>query len=155
MPAWMTPLLAPVWPVATAGARSSTTASRPGRRRFNSRATAKPTIPPPMTARSHSAGGADISAGLLLRYSAPEELEVCIDHQTDHLLEACARLPAELLARLAGVADQVLDLRGTKEAGVDPDVLVGIEPDVVEGDPHELAHRVRLARRDHVVIGLV
>src|ERR687895_1159206 len=126
MPAWMTPLLAPVWAVARSGARSSTTALRFGRRRVSSRATAKPTIPPPMTARSHSAGGAPISAGLLLRYSAPEELEVCIDHQTDHLFKACARLPAELLARLAGVADQVLDLRGTKEARIHPDVLVGI-----------------------------
>src|SRR5688572_25630789 len=113
MPAWMTPLLAPVWPVASTGARSSTTASRPGRRRVSSRATAKPTIPPPMTARSHSADGAGISAGLLLRYSAPEELDVCIDHQTDHLLEACARLPAELLARLACVADQMLHLGRT------------------------------------------
>src|SRR5919106_2167305 len=155
MPAWMTPLLAPVWPVARAGARSSTTASRSGRRRVSSRATAKPTIPPPMTARSHSAGGAPISAGLLLRYSAPEEREVCIDHQTDHLFKACARLPTELLPRLGGVADQMLDLGRTQEAGIDPDVPIGIQPDVVEGDPHELANRVRLAGGDHEVIRLV
>src|SRR5918992_4369898 len=146
MPAWIPPLLAPVWPVASAGARSSTTASRPGRRRVSSRATAKPTIPPPTTARSHWAGGAaGISAGLLLWYSAPEELEVCIDHQTDHLLEAGARLPTELLPRLGGVADQMLDLGRTQEAGIDPHVPIGIQPDVVEGDPHELANRVRLA----------
>src|SRR5918992_2721439 len=155
MPAWMTPLLAPVWAVARAGARSSTTALRSGRRRVSSRATAKPTIPPPMTARSHSAGGAPISAGLLLRYSAPEELEVCIDHQTDHLFKACARLPTELLPRLGGVADQMLDLGRTQEAGIDPHVPIGIQPDVVEGDPHELANRVRLAGGYDVVVRLV
>src|SRR5918996_1760094 len=156
MPAWITPLLAPVWPVASSGARSSTTAFRSGRRRVSSRATARPTIPPPTTARSHSAGGAaGISAGLLLRYSAAEEVEIGIDHQTNHLLEACARLPAELLARLARVADQVLHLRGAEEARVDPDVLVGIEPDVLEGDPHEVADRVGLACGDHEVVRLV
>src|SRR5687768_12136221 len=112
MPAWMTPLLAPVWPVARTEARSSTTASRPGRRRVSSRATARPTIPPPTTARSHSAGATGTSARLLLWYSATEELDVCIDHQTDHLHKACARLPTQLLARLARVADQVLHLGG-------------------------------------------
>src|SRR5918992_4969761 len=93
MPAWMTPLLAPVWPVAGSGARSSTTASRSGRRRLSSRATARPTIPPPTTARSHSAGGAaaGISAGPMPRVSAPGEVEICIDHPTDHLRKACAR----------------------------------------------------------------
>src|SRR5918992_129559 len=195
MPAWMTPLLAPVWPVAGSGARSSTTASRSGRRRLSSRATARPTIPPPTTARSHSAGGTavgisadlpvrvsapaeveicidhptdhlrkacarprrsvSLSARLLLRHAAPQELEVGVDHQPDHLVEAGARLPSQLLAGFAGVADQVLDLRGTKEAGVDPDVLLRVEPDVVEGDLHKVANRVRLARGDHVVVGLV
>src|ERR671915_236631 len=93
MPAWMTPLLAPVWPVAGTGARSSTTALRSGRRRVSSRATARPTIPPPTTARSHSAGGAvaGISAGLLIRVPAPGEVETGIDHPTDHLRRACAR----------------------------------------------------------------
>src|ERR687895_2053555 len=119
MPAWMTPLLAPVWPVASTGARSSTTAFSSGRRRVSSRATARPTIPPPTTARSHSAGGAaGISAGLLLRYSAPEEVEIGIDHQTNHLLKACARLPAELLARLARVADEMFHLGRAQEARV-------------------------------------
>src|ERR671914_2952029 len=91
MPAWMTPLLAPVWPVASLGARSSTTASRSGRRRLSSRATASPTIPPPTTARSHSAGGAAVgtSAGLLIKVSAPAEVEICIDHPTDHHRKAC------------------------------------------------------------------
>src|ERR687895_763320 len=155
MPAWMTPLLAPVWPVASLGARSSTTTSSSGRRRLSSRATARPTMPPPTTARSHSAGATGTSAGLLLRHSATEQLEVCVDHQADHLLEARARLPAELLARLAGVPDQMLHLGRTQEARVDPDVLLGIEPDVLERDPHEVAHGMRLAGGDHVVVGSV
>src|SRR5215207_574889 len=100
MPAWMTPLLAPVWPVATADARSSTTRRRSGYRRASSRATARPTIPPPTTARSHSPGGVCTSAGLLLWHAAPEQLQVGVDHQLDHLLERGARPPAELLARL-------------------------------------------------------
>src|SRR5918999_3862770 len=134
----MTPLLAPVWPVAGSLARSRTTTSRSGGRRVSSRATASPTMPPPTTARSHSAGGAAaISAGLLLRHSAPEEVEIGIDHQTNHLLKACTRHPAELLARLAGVADQMLHLCGAKEAWVDPDVVVGVEPHLVECDLHE------------------
>src|SRR5918992_286459 len=84
MPAWITPLFAPVWPVAGWVARSSTTAFRSGRRRVSSRATARPTMPPPITARSHSAGGAavDISEGLAVA--------IYIDHPTDHLRKACA-----------------------------------------------------------------
>src|ERR671914_187270 len=152
----MTPLLAPVWPVASTGARSSTTAFSSGRRRVSSRATASPTMPPPTTARSHSAGGAfGISARLLLRYSAPEEVEIGIDHQTNHLLKACARRPAELLTRLARVADQMLHLCGAEEARVDPDVVFGVEPHLVERDLHELANRVSLAGGDHEVVRLV
>src|SRR5918998_72934 len=100
MPAWMTPLLAPVWPPATAAPRSSTAALRSGRRRFSSRATASPRMPPPTTARSHCAGACGTSARLLLGDAAGQQLEVGVDHQLDHLLERRARLPAQLLARL-------------------------------------------------------
>src|SRR5215217_6278659 len=123
MPAWMTPLLAPVWPPATPGPRSSTTADSSGRRRFSSRATANPRIPPPTTARSHSSGATDISARLLLGHAACEQLQVGVHHQLDHLLERGARLPPKLLARLARVADQVLDLGGAQEALVDPHMV--------------------------------
>src|SRR5215217_4650885 len=127
MPAWMTPLLAPVCPPATAGPRSSTIADSAGRRRFSSRATASPRIPPPTTARSHCSGGAPISAGLLLGHAAREQLQVGVDHQPHHLLERRARLPAELLARLAGIADQVLHLRRAHDALVDVHVVGGVE----------------------------
>src|SRR3954468_4475555 len=127
MPAWITPLLEPVWPPATAGPCSSKTASSPGRRRVSSRATASPRIPPPTTARSHSCGAAAISASLLLGHAAGEQFEVGVDHQPHHVVEARRGGPAEPLARLARVADQVLDLGGAQVLGVDADVLLGVE----------------------------
>src|SRR5215213_4798176 len=152
MPAWITPLFAPVWPPATAGPASSTTAFRAGRRRFSSRATARPRMPPPTTARSHSSGATATSARLLLGHAAGQQLQIGVDHPLDHLLERRARRPAELLARLAGIADQVLDIRRMEEALVDADVIVWIEPDVREGEIDQLAHRVRLAGGDHEVV---
>src|SRR5215211_764422 len=139
MPAWMTPLLAPVWPPATAEPCSSTTADRSGRRRVSSRATASPRIPPPTTARSHSSGATDISARLLLRYAACEQLQVGVDHQLHHLVERGRRTPAELLARLARIADQVLDFGGAQVPLVDAHVVGRVEPHVTERDVHQLA----------------
>src|SRR3954464_9883489 len=140
MPAWITPLLAPVWPPATAGPASSTTALSAGRRRFSSRATASPRMPPPTTARSHSSGATATSARLLLGHASGQQLQVGVDHQLDHVLERGARVPAELVARLAGVADQVLDLGRAQEALVDADVIVGVEAGVREGEVDQLAH---------------
>src|SRR5512133_1449166 len=57
MPAWITPLFAPVCPLPTSGARSTTTTRSPGRRRSSSRATASPTMPAPTTATSQVSGG--------------------------------------------------------------------------------------------------
>src|SRR4051812_16049069 len=58
MPAWTTPLLCPVWCRPTSGSRSSTHSDRPGWRSSTSRATARPTMPPPTTRRSVRVGGA-------------------------------------------------------------------------------------------------
>ena len=44
---------------------------------------------------------------------------------------------------------------GPQEAGVEAHVLVGIQAHVLEGDLHQPANAVGLARRDHVVLGLV
>src|SRR5919202_4854195 len=57
MPACTTPLLWPLWWAATSASRSNTATRRPGRRERSSRAVARPTMPAPTTARSHSAGG--------------------------------------------------------------------------------------------------
>src|SRR5215207_11070647 len=132
MPAWITPLLAPVCPPATAAPRSGTTADSSGWRCFSSRATANPRLPPPTTARSHSSGATDISARLLLRHAACEQLQVRVHHQPDHLLERGARLPPELLAGLGGIANQVLHLRRAHVALVDAHVVGGVEAHVRE-----------------------
>src|SRR5215218_422299 len=55
MPACATPELWPVWCMAGRGSRSSTTTLRPARRRASSRATARPRMPAPTTAKSASA----------------------------------------------------------------------------------------------------
>src|SRR4051794_15266054 len=54
MPAWITPLLRPVWCRPTSCSFSSTQTLSPGRRISSSRATASPRMPAPTTARSQS-----------------------------------------------------------------------------------------------------
>src|SRR5437764_11138602 len=98
--------------------------------------------------------GVSVSAGLLLWDAAGEQLEVRVDHQPDELIEAGARLPAELLLRLRVVADQVIDLGRPVEGRVGAHVVVGVQPDLVERDIDEVAHAVRLTGRDHVVLRL-
>ena len=143
---------------ATAGPASSTTASSAGRRRVSSRATARPRMPPPTTTRSHSlrrdrhlsppASGARRwpaargrrrpSAG-----SAP---------RSSSSAPSRARRSA-----LRGVADQVVDLGRAQEARVDrARTSSGSRPDVRRRRPRRSSRtRVRLAGRDHVVVGLV
>src|ERR1044072_3741059 len=141
MPAWMTPELLPVCPVAICAAASSTATRRSDRRSTSSRATASPTIPAPTTTRSQRSGATTAPlAGLPPRPAPWEQLDVRVSHHARHLLEARARHPAELLARLGRVADQVLDLGRAQEARIDPDVMLGGEPRVLEGDLHELTH---------------
>src|ERR1700726_2177095 len=62
MPAWTTPELLPVWWSATAGSRSNTHSEAPGWRRISSRAAARPTRPPPTTARAHLSGACERAA---------------------------------------------------------------------------------------------
>ena len=81
-----------------------------------------------------------------------EQLEVRVDHQADHLLEARTGPPAKLLTSLRRVPDQVLDL-GRAQEGTDH-VRAGIEAYVLEGH-HQPADAVGLARRDDVVVRLV
>src|SRR5262249_12663020 len=98
--------------------------------------------------------------------------EIGLDHVDDKIAEAGARVPAEAVIGLAGIAAQVLDLGRPEIARVDDDERLaggGIEPalllalaapldappDMVEGDLDELAHRMALAGGEHVVVGLV
>src|SRR5581483_5430324 len=85
----------------------------------------------------------------------PRPLAVGVDHDPDKLVEAHGRLPAELLARLRIVADQQVDLGRAQVALVEDDVVAPVEVDVAERLLEELANRVRLAGREHVVVRLV
>ena len=44
------------------------------------------------------------------------------------------------------VPEEVVDLGGPEERGIDDDVRLVVEPDALEGDPAEVAHGVRDAR---------
>ena len=64
--------------------------------------------------------------------------------------------PPELRSGLGGVADQQVDLGGAEELRVLPDVaLPVVDAGLGERALDELMHRVRLAGRDDVVVGLV
>src|SRR5581483_5715768 len=92
-------------------------------------------VTPPRARRvggpGRSAGGSRADADLL----AAEPLEVRVDEEVDEALEVDRGRPAELLARLRGVADQVVELRrAAHERFVDVHVLLPVEPDAAEGD---------------------
>ena len=53
------------------------------------------------------------------------------------------------------IADQVFHFGRAQELRIDPDMVAGIEANMIEGDADELTDRVRLASRDHIVVGLV
>ena len=53
MPEWITPLLWPVWWVASSASFSQITSDSEGKRSSSPRAVARPTMPPPMIATSY------------------------------------------------------------------------------------------------------
>ena len=66
--------------------------------------------------------------------------------------ESHAGRPAEHAARLRGVPDQVIDLGRAEQRGVLAHVTARVEAHDPERDLDEVAHRVRLAGRHHVVV---
>ncbi len=83
-----------------------------------------------------------------------EPFEVSVDHHRDELREGRAGLPTEASPGEGGVGDQVVDLGRAEEGRVEADVPLGIEARVAERRFDEVAHRVRLAGGDHVVVRL-
>src|SRR3954453_12155197 len=81
--------------------------------------------------------------------------DVRVHHQLDELLEPHPGLPAQLLLRLAGVAQEVIYLRGPVVVRIDFDVLIWVEPLAGECDLHGLPNAVCLAGRDDEVVGLI
>src|SRR6202158_2227311 len=98
--------------------------------------------------------------------------KIACDHFLDQLREARLRLPAELLARLAGVADQEIDFGRAEICRIDANAgLAGFSVDTGFLDPlaapldaaanlreckfDEFSHRAGLAGRQHEIAGLV
>src|ERR1700758_1533879 len=103
---------------------------------------------------------------------APGDLEIARHHLLDQLGKAALRLPAEFLARLAGVADQEVNLGRAEICRIDTHhglagLAIGaglLDPlaaplntaaDLGERKLDEFAHRARLARRQHEIIGRI
>src|SRR3979411_654768 len=81
------------------------------------RTSAAPTIPPcpaTKTVLPFSSNGV-----LAIGDLPPGNRKIARHHFLDEAREARLRLPAELLARLAGVADQQIDFGGTEIRGID------------------------------------
>src|SRR6202011_1835914 len=81
------------------------------------RTSAAPTIPPcpaTKTVLPFSSNGVPAIGNL-----PPGDFEIACHHFLDKLREARLRLPAELFPRLAGVADQKIDLGGAEVHGID------------------------------------
>src|ERR1043166_5944551 len=99
-------------------------------------------------------------------------LQIACDHFLHELPEARLRLPAELLPRLARIADQQIDLGRAKISRIDPHQCLAGFPveagfldalaapldraaDFGEGELDELAHRARLAGGEHEIVRLI
>src|SRR5271165_1965482 len=113
------------------------------------------------------------SNGVLAIGDLPPGLAKIARHHFLHeLRKARLRLPAEFGPRLAGVADQEIDLGGAEIDGIDPHHgLAGLPvdaglldafaapfdaaADLGKSKLHELAHRARLAGRQHKIVGRV
>src|SRR6185312_11687156 len=98
--------------------------------------------------------------------------KIACDHLLHELGEARLRLPAELLPRLARIADQHIDLGRAEISRIDPHQgLAGFAidagfldalaapldraADFGEGELDELAHRARLAGGEHEIVRLI
>src|SRR5260370_2687528 len=134
------------------------------------RTSAAPTIPPwpaTKTVLPFSSNGVLAMCNL-----PPGNRKIARHHFLDQLRKARLRLPAELLPRLAGVADQHVDFGGAEIRRIDAnDGLAGFPvyagffdtlaapfdaaPYFREGKFDEFAHRAGLARRQHEIVGRV
>src|SRR5262245_62894095 len=100
-------------------------------------------------------GSSLAKAALVNRSLGREPFEVGVDHHLDEALDRHSGLPAELVARLRRVADEMVDLGRPQERRIGLHVLLGVELGMAERELCELADGVRLAGREHEVLGLV
>src|SRR5262245_28780766 len=111
-------------------------------RRFSASIRNGPTKPP-----------APVTSARTLASAPPQTVEVRADHHLDERGESDLRPPAERALRLARVPDQVIDLGGAQQLGIDANVVLPPEPDGSERDLHEVLDRVRRPGGDDVVVG--
>src|SRR5262245_45031621 len=64
--------------------------------------------------------------------------KVGVHHHADKLLKGDRRLPAQRLASLRRITDEMVHLRRPEECGIDPHERLPVEPDVFEGGLDEL-----------------
>src|SRR5580704_8241762 len=134
------------------------------------RTSAAPTIPPcpaTKTVLPFSSNGV-----LAIGDLPPGDRKIAVDHFLDQLRKARLRLPAELFAGLAGVADQEIDLGGAKIHRIDANHrLAGFPVDAgfldtlaapLDGTANfrkrqfdEFTHRAGFAGRQHEIVGRV
>ena len=96
-----------------------------------------------------------VKPGLVHGPLAPREVDVVLDHHLDQLREGNPRLPAENAARLGRIAAQRIDLGRPEIAAIDLDVLPLVEASRARMPARRIAHGMRLAGRDDVVVGLL
>src|ERR1700689_4255683 len=134
------------------------------------RTSAPPTIPlwPATKTRLPLSSNGVLAIGHL----TPGDCKIAGHHLLDEVGEARLRLPAELLVRLAGVADQEIDLGRPEISRIDAnDGLAGClveaglldalatpldaAADLRKRQFHEFTHRARLAGRQHEIVRLI
>src|SRR5262245_38230476 len=139
--------MSPAWSVS---GRSATRAASGGRR-------ASPcTSCPPSTRARATTGPANpdtpVTRTRIASRPAAQAFELGAHHELHQRAEANAGRPAEHAARLRGVPDQVIDLRRAEQRGVLAHPTRRVDADDAERDLDEIAHRVRLPGRHHVVV---
>jgi len=63
--------------------------------------------------------------------------------------------PAEIGARLAGIADEKIDFRRAEITRIDLDIVLPVEADKAEGAVEEIGDRPGLAGGDDVIFGFL
>ena len=75
-----------------------------------------------------------------------------LQHQANEVPECCTGLPAERRRRLRWVPTELVDLGRAEVLLVDPDEALPVQSHEAERHVAELADRMRLTGRDHVVV---
>ena len=83
-----------------------------------------------------------------------ETCQIRVNHHPHETGEIDLRPPPESRSGLRRIADEVVHFRRPKELGIETNVPLPIQLDVIERDLDQLAHRVTFAGRDDVVVGL-